>query len=290
VRPGHVALAALTSVVWGVAFVASKLALESFSPAQLTAARFILACLPVVVVPRPGLAWPSIVLIGLTLFTGQFLLLFVALAHGLPPGVASVTQQLQAFFTVLLAAVFLADVPTRRQGTGMAVAFFGLALVGLTADDDLSLAGLWLGLGSAFSWAIGNVLIKRAAGVATLPLVVWCSLVPPLPALIVSAAYDPPGGLVQAAVAASWRSLGGLVYLAVLATVVAYAAWGFLLQRYSTAVVAPFALLAPCAGAVASAAVFGEVPSATRLSGMALILLGFAVVVVPVARRGHSRR
>jgi len=288
VRPAHVALAALTSVVWGLAFVASKLALESFSPAQLTAARFLLACLPVVVVPRPRLPWPSVVLIGLTLFTGQFVLLFLALAHGLPPGVASVTQQLQAFFTVLLAAVFLGDVPTPRQGAGMAVAFLGLALVALTVGADLSLVGLGLGLGGAFSWAIGNVLVKRAAGVSILPLVVWCSLVPPLPALLVSAVYDPPGNLVDAVVTASWRSLGGLLYLAALATVVAYAVWGFLLQRYPTAVVAPFALLAPCAGVLASAAVFGEVPSATRLAGMALILLGLAVVVLP--NRVGSRR
>jgi O-acetylserine/cysteine efflux transporter len=61
-------------------------------------------------VKRP-IAWPSLVLIGLTLFTGQFLLLFFAFAAGMPPGLASVSQQLQVFFTVILAAVFLRDLP-----------------------------------------------------------------------------------------------------------------------------------------------------------------------------------
>jgi drug/metabolite transporter (DMT)-like permease len=37
-------LAALTSVVWGLAFVATKLAFDSFSASQLTALRFIIAC------------------------------------------------------------------------------------------------------------------------------------------------------------------------------------------------------------------------------------------------------
>jgi len=71
-------LAALTSVVWGLAFVATKLALDSFSAAQLTALRFLIACLPVLFVKRPPIAFPSLVLIGLTLFTGQFLLLLPA--------------------------------------------------------------------------------------------------------------------------------------------------------------------------------------------------------------------
>jgi O-acetylserine/cysteine efflux transporter len=82
-------LAALTSVVWGLAFVATKLALDSFSAPQLTALRFLIACLPVLFVKRPPIAWPSLVLIGLTLFTGQFLLLFFAFAAGMPPGLAS---------------------------------------------------------------------------------------------------------------------------------------------------------------------------------------------------------
>jgi O-acetylserine/cysteine efflux transporter len=39
-------LAALTSVIWGLAFVATKLGLEGFSAAELTALRFLIGCLP----------------------------------------------------------------------------------------------------------------------------------------------------------------------------------------------------------------------------------------------------
>ena len=46
---------------------------------------------PVFLVPRPRIAWPRLVAIGLTLFTGQFLLLFFAISAGLPAGLASVT-------------------------------------------------------------------------------------------------------------------------------------------------------------------------------------------------------
>ena len=277
-------LAALTSVIWGLGFAAGKLGLESFAPAQLTTARFVIACLPVLVVPRPRVAWSSMVAIGLTLFTGQFLLMFLAFDHGLPPGVASVTQQMQAFFTVGLAAPLLGDVPTRRQTAGMLVALAGLGLIASTTGADLRFTGLALGLGAAFSWAVGNVLLKRLREVPVLSLVVWCSLVPPLPAMLVSHFTEPAGGLPAAVLRASWVSLGAIVYLGGLATVVAYAVWGSLLRRYPAGAVAPFALLAPCAGIVSCALIFGEVPGPVRWAGMALILAGLAIVVLAPLR------
>jgi O-acetylserine/cysteine efflux transporter len=278
-------LAAITSAIWGFGFVAGALALESFSPAQLTAIRFILVGMLVFLVPRPNISWWSIVWIGLTLFTGQFLLVFFAFTHGLPPGVASVSQQMQAFFTVLLAAIFLRDLPSLRQSIAMVMALVGLVLVGATSGGDLRLIGLGLGLGAAFSWAVGNVLVKAKNSVPVFPLVIWCSLVPPVPAMVVSILTDRNPNLLSAMRGASWLSLGAVVYLAGFATILAYASWGYLLQRYSTAAVAPFALLAPCSGIVSSAVVFSELPDTARLAGMVLILGGLAVVALPAAQR-----
>lgn len=283
----HMLLAALVAIVWGFAFVVIKVGLESFSAPQLTALRFLVACLPVFLVPRPAMPWPSLVLIGLTLFAGQFLLLFFAFTLGLPAGLASVVQQFQAFFTVLLAALFLRDIPSRRQVAGMIIAFAGLAVIGVTIGGDVTLAALALGLASAFSWAIGNVLVKRSGEVPILSLVVWASLVPPVPALLVSALHDERGSILDALAAASWLSLGAVVYLGLVATALAYAIWGGLLRRYSTAAVAPFALLAPCVGVLSAALLLGEVFGAARCVGMALILAGLAVIILPasVARR-----
>jgi O-acetylserine/cysteine efflux transporter len=190
-KPADAALAVLTSVIWGIAFVATRIALDSFSPPQLTALRFLIACLPVLFLPRPRISWRQLILIGLTLFAGQFLLMFFAFDNGLPPGVASVTQQMQAFFTVGLAAAFLGEMPTLRQGVGMAIAFAGLILIGLTVDEELRALGLVLAMGAALSWAVGNVLVKRIGDVSMVALVAWLSLVPPIPALALAAVYDP---------------------------------------------------------------------------------------------------
>jgi O-acetylserine/cysteine efflux transporter len=276
----HTALAILISIIWGCAFVATKLGLQSFAPSQLTALRFPIACLPAVLLQRPALRWTTLLGIGLTLFAGQFLLLFFAMELGLPPGVASITQQMQAFFTVLLAALFLQERPNARQITGMCITFAGLALIGTTIGGDLTGAGLLLGLGSALSWAVGNILVKGNPGQPMLPFMVWLSLVPPLPALVVSYLSRDGETLITAMTYASRISLASAIYLGAIATVAAYAIWGKLLARYSTAQVAPFALIAPCAGTVGSWLVFGEVFGPLRYVGMVLILVGVAVTVL----------
>jgi O-acetylserine/cysteine efflux transporter len=102
--------------------------------------------------------------------------------------------------------------------------------------------------------------------------------------LLVSRVYDTRPSLVEVLAGASWLSLGAVLYLGAVATVWGYATWDRLLQRYPTAVIAPFALLAPCAGVVSSAIILREMFSPVRYAGMALILGGLAVIVLPGSR------
>jgi len=83
---------------------------------------------------------------------------------------------------------------------------------------------------------------------------------------------------------ASWPSLLAVIYLGAITTNFGFAAWGHLLQRYKAGTVAPFALLAPCTGILASAWLFGEVFPPARYAGMALILAGLAVILLPGAK------
>jgi O-acetylserine/cysteine efflux transporter len=130
------------------------------------------------------------------------------------------------------------------------------------------------------SWVAGNVLVKRHVAVPIFPLVIWCCLVPPLPALLLSALTDSES-LIAALSHASWLSLAAVLYLGTMATIFGYAVWRRLLQTHSASVVAPFALLAPCTGIIAAAAIFGEAFPPLREAGMALILAGLVIVVMP---------
>jgi O-acetylserine/cysteine efflux transporter len=272
----------MVAAIWGIAFVVSKIGLESFSPPQLTALRFMVGAVAAIVLPPPPISRTSLVLIGLTMFTGQFLLQFFGIANGMPAGLTAVVVQTQALFTVLFAAVIIGDRPTHQQIAGMTTALLGLALIALTLGTGATVTGFALTLGSAVSWAIGNVLVKRLPKVDMLRLIVWASLVPPLPAIVISLATDGPQSVLTAIPNASWLELAAPVYLGLFASVLAYAVWGRLLQQYSTGAVAPFALLAPIVGAAISAVVFGERFGAARLAGMGLMLLGVAIVAVPL--------
>jgi O-acetylserine/cysteine efflux transporter len=282
-RAGDAALAVLVAVIWGGALVATRVGLDAFSPAQLAVLRFAIAAVPALVLPRPDISWPALVTIGLTLFTGQFLFQFFAIARGLPPGLASVIVQTQAFVTVLLAALVLGERPARRQAIGMGAALVGVVLIAATVGENLTAAGLALGLASAVSWGIGNVLVKQVGRADMLGLVVWLSLVPPVPALAVSLVLEGPAAFPRALASGAWAGLGSALYLGLVATVLAYAIWGDLLRRYPAAAVAPFALLVPFVGALASAVVFGERFGGARLAGMAFVLLGLVLVALPAA-------
>jgi len=277
-------LAVLTSVIWGFAYVTYKFGLESFSAAQLTAMRFLLACLPVFFVPRPKLPWAMIALIGLVLFAGQFLLLMLAYALDMPAGLGSVTQQTQAVFTVALAVIFMREFPKVREGIGMVVAFAGLALIALTVGGDLKPAAFGLAVAAATCWAVGNMLVKRTGDTPAFALMAWASLVVPWPMLAISYAVDPQPSLIHAITHASGVSLAVAVYLGVPSTLVGYGLWGYLLQRYPAATVAPFSLLVPATGIISSTLLLGETFSPLRLAGMALILAGLGVIVWPAAR------
>jgi O-acetylserine/cysteine efflux transporter len=285
-KPLHITLAMLVAAIWGLAYVATRIALDSFSPPQLAFLRFAVACVPALLLPRPAVPVRALIAVGSTMFAGQFLLQFFGIANGMPPGLASVVSQSQALFTVLFAGLLLHELPTRRQFASLAFGAAGLILIGLTVGPGLTGLGLGLTLASAISWGVGNTLMKRLPPADMLNLVVWMALVPPLPALALSVWMDGPYSLPGKLAGAHPAAFAAVLYLGLISTVLAYAIWGRLLRLYPTAAVTPFALLAPCVGALSSAIVFGERFGWLRLCGMALILLSLGIVVLPIDRLG----
>ncbi len=281
-KPGHALLALLIAAVWGFNFVVIRAGLEDLPPLLLVVLRFVVAVLPLPFLARPAVPWPRMLAIGMTLFTGQFALLFTGMAVGMPPGLASVTLQAQAFFTMLIAAVVLHERPRPRQLVGILIAFAGLVAISTTVGSSgVTTAGLLLTLAAAASWGIGNVLLRGVGKVDMLALIVWLSLIPPVPMLGLALAMDGPAALLHALAVTGWVGYGAVLYIGVVSTLVGYGLWGFLLKRYTTITVAPFALLAPIFGAVSAALVYGESFGPGRFVGMALILVGLAVVALP---------
>jgi O-acetylserine/cysteine efflux transporter len=295
--PRHVALAVLVAALWGFNFVVIKVGLEDVPPLLLSSLRYALASVAVLVIaPRRSVPWRWIAAVGLIIGTVKFSLLFVGMDVGVPAGLASLVLQAQAFFTLLFAAVVLGERPRRLQVAGMALALAGIGLVAIQADGGaISIGGLALVVLAAAAWGAGNLVIKRAGATDMVGFMTWTCLVPPIPLLILSLGFEGPDAVGDALTHPTWAGVASVVYLAVFATVIGWAAWGFLLGRYSPGVVAPFSLLVPVFGLVSGALVLGEGLTLLDLVATVLILAGLACIVLrstrsqlPLATRAMS--
>ncbi|MFO1413742.1 MAG: EamA family transporter [Burkholderiales bacterium] len=276
-------LVVLVVIIWGFAFVPMRWALAETPPLLLACLRFACAALPAVFfVRRPATGWATIVGYGFAIGVLQFGLLFTGMQLGMPAGLSSLVIQTQVFFTIGLAAWWLHDRLDRASLVGATVAGAGIALLAwykLTAGATTTFTGFLLVIGAAASWAVGNVLAKRAAGradVDMLGLVVWSSLVAPVPLAIASWALEGGPRLVGVVRDMSWRPWACVLFMSYFATLFSLARWNALLHRYPTAVIAPFALLIPVAGLASGSLFLDERLSPVQYAGVGLVLAGLA--------------
>jgi O-acetylserine/cysteine efflux transporter len=279
-KPADVGLAVMVAVIWGLAFVASRIALDQLSPALMTALRFSIAAIPCLFVPRPKLAWRLLIATSFTLFLGQFLTQAYGIAHGVPVGLTSVVVQSQALFTIAFAAVVFGERPTRMQMAGITIAACGLLMICGTVGYDFSVSAFTVLMLSPICFAVGNLLLRRAKGVPMFDLSTWLCLVAAVPLLALALASDGVEPTWYALTHMSATVLFCLLGIGGVSTCIAYWLWGRLLRDYTAAQVAPFALLVPFVGSAASSAVFAETFGSLRLAGMLTVVGGIAVMLL----------
>lgn len=279
-KPADVCIAVLVAVIWGLAFVASRIALDEFSPALMTALRFGIAALPCLFVGKPKVSWPLLIAISFTLFLGQFLAQAYGIAGGVPVGLTSVVVQSQALFTIAFAAVAFREWPTPMQTVGIGIAAFGLLLICGTVGYDFSVGAFAILMISPISFAVGNLLLRRAKGVPMFDLFAWLCLTAAVPLFALALVIDGAGPTVHALAHMSLTGLICMLCLGGISTCIAYWLWGRLLRDYPAAQVVPFALLVPFVGAAASSIVFRETFGTLRLAGMVTVVGGIAVMLL----------
>ncbi|WP_163186199.1 EamA family transporter [Cellulosimicrobium sp. SL-1] len=318
-------LAVLVAVVWGVNFVVIDLGLGDMPPTLFVALRFLVVLVPAVfLVPRPRARWRDVLLVGAFMSLGQFGLLYTALALGMPAGLASLVLQAQVGLTVLFAAAALREVPTRAQLVGVLVGAAGLVVVGVGRSASTPALAFVVTLAAAASWAVGNVVTRRAGsrrdhgstsrsqgspsrdlgstsrdqgsasagrgssprpGLEGLSMTVWSALVVPVPMLGLSLALDGPDAVGHALTHLTLAPVLSTLYTAWLASLVGYGIWNTLLARYPASAVVPFTMLVPPVGMLAAWLVLDEVPNAAEVVGGAVLLLGVATTTGALRRR-----
>ncbi len=274
------AAVATTLVLWASAFVAIRHLGTDFSAGPLSLGRLLVGALALAVValgrgvPRPtGRQWVSIVTIGVLWF-GVY---NVALNEGeqrVDAGTAAMLIQISPVLIAVLAAIFLSEKFTPQLALGLALAFSGVAVIGLAGspDGDRDVVGVGLCLLAAVVYAVSLVLQKPL--VAKLPAVhvTWL-------ACSVGAVACLPfaGGLVGEIGDAPASSIVWLVYLGVFPTAIAFTTYAFALRHMSASSLGVTTYLVPVLTIVMSLVFLDEVPPGPAYLGGALALVGVAV-------------
>ncbi|WP_298457639.1 EamA family transporter [uncultured Cellulomonas sp.] len=282
-------LALVVAFVWGLNFLAIHLSLQQFPPFFLVALRFAVIAIPtILLVRRPAVPWPWLLGYGFGFGVLQFVFLYLAMDNGMPTGLASLVLQSSAPFTVLLAGLVLRERLTARQAAGVCLAMLGLAAIGVYRaglDGGATLSPVLLTLCGGLGWAVGNVANRQARTDRPFALMLWMTVVPPLPMLALSLALEGPArigaSLTTLDTVRGGLALAGLGFTVLAATLIGSGLWTALMSRHPSSTVAPFSMLVPVVGMGASAVLLREPTTAAELVAGALVVSGVLLSTRP---------
>jgi drug/metabolite transporter (DMT)-like permease len=288
---------ALIYLLWGSTYLAVALAVSALPPFLLMGTRSIAGGLVLFAGARiAGHPATSVRIWARAAVCG--LLLFVA-CHGtlayvqqrVPSGIAAVLLATIPFWMAFLNAVLAGgDRPTARQLLLLVPGFAGVALIVLrhaeTGTRAYDASDLLLAVGGACAWALGSILSKRWSPPESTVAFCGMALITGGVALMaISAVLGEPASFDIGAVPAT--AIGGWFYLTIAGTIVAFAAYVWLLKRVSPTLVATYTFVNPIIAVALGWAVLGERLNGTMALG-ALLVIGSVIGLLASPVRSRS--
>jgi len=284
-RPARrgVLLAAIAFVVlaWASAFIVIRGVAPVFGPGALALGRLAVGVVVLAVIVglsrswvRPtGREWALLVLYGAGWFGAYNLLLNLA-EHTLDAGTAAMVVNVGPALITLGGALLLGERITGWIVAGVLVALAGAAIIGIatSSGQPLDVVGVLAALGAAVVYAAGVLaqkpVLRRLPAAQTTFLgaaIGFVVCLPFAPELVAELAVAPPAATV------------GMVYLGVVPTALAFAAWSYALARMSAGRLGVTTYLVPPLAIVIGALALGETPGWLALLGGVLCLAGVAL-------------
>ncbi len=277
-KPVDVLLAISVAVIWGMGFIVAKAGMSHFSPILLMALRFTLTafCMIWFFRPPPGL-FKQIFWISLISAALQYSLTYNGL-RGLDASTAGLLVQLEVPFGLILAWLVFGDRISPKQAIGILVAFSGAVLI--IGEPKLSgdLIYAFLVIGGAFTWAVGQIMIKKLGNIGGFKLISGVALFA-APQLFIASFLFEQNQLeqIQTATFAAWAAV---VYLGLIMTALGYGLWYHLLGHYSVNQVMPYLLLLPVTSVFGGIFFLGESLTIKIAMGGCLTIFGVAMITI----------
>ncbi len=275
-----VALVLLICVAWAGNFLTSAAAMQEIPPFLFTALRLALLgtlLLPFLQRPAPG-QWPRLIAMSLCNGVLHFGLSFWALHAAGNLASPAIVMQTYVPITAILAWFWLGELFGWRTGTGIAVSFVGVLVLGL---DPLVLQRpetLFAMLVSAVFLSVGTILMRGLVGQSLYSAQGWTALIGVGPLLVLSAVLEP--GADAAFRGASWIGWAGVAYSALLSSLLGHGLYYQLIRRHPVTTVTPYLLLTPVLAVILGVLFWGDRPGPRLLLGGALVLAGVLAVAV----------
>ncbi len=272
----HIIFAILTSAIWGSNFVITKMGLQDLPPILFTCLRYTLVMFPLVFFIKKGnLSWKLILQVGTTLGICTFTLAFIGIQLGVNAGITSLIMQFQIIFTLALSAILLRDTPNKAQIIGSLIAVFGIFILIYESSQSATLVGVLFVIAGAFFSGLTKIVMKKGGNYNAFSLMIWMSIVPPIPLLLLSLIFET--GQMEAIVNVSYKGVTALMFNAFVSTVLGFGLIGYLIRLYSPNQIAPFAFLVPVFGLLFGFIFFNETLGYLSVGACILIFVGLAL-------------
>jgi O-acetylserine/cysteine efflux transporter len=273
-----IGLALSVPIIWGMGVTFAKAGLGEFPPLFLMSMRF---CVSAVLLcwffPPPAGQLRAIFIVALVSATIQYGLTFYGLA-GLDASTAVLFMQLEVPFSAACAAIFLNDKLGWKRAIGMVVAFLGVGLIAGAPSLRNQLFPAFLVIAGVFTWAIGQVMIKKMVTITGFQLIAWVSVFAGPQMFISSLILESNHlSLLKNASLIGW---GSVIYMGIVMTALGYAIWYHLLKKYDVNQVIPFLMLLPVSSILGAVFFLGEQPSIRILIGGVVVITGVAIIVM----------
>ncbi len=287
----YASLIVIAACLWGVIGVfSSELEADGFTSIQVTEVRCAVTAIGLLIVilirdrslfkfvPKDLLMFIA----ASAFFMAYNILYFQEIAIGCPLSMVSILLYTAPFFVLVLSVLIFKEELTVQKVLALIIAFIGCALaVGLVGgNDEINMTGLWMGIGSGVTYALYTIINKSllkkydpmtltfyAFGISALCLLPFADVM----------------GIFDIAVNVE-GSIFWMLGLGVLITLIPYFLYGCGLRGLDAGYVSVLALIEPMVATVAGFLMYGQAPTAMKLCGIVLVIIGVAILNVRLNR------
>lgn len=268
----------ISTALMGSSFSVGKIGLEYVSPLLMVGLRFVMAGIIMAVyvrlnkkpLPKNLRTWMKILLIGLFQTTGVFAAIFISL-RTISAGQSAILTFMNPLLVVVFGSILLGMKFRSVQWIGVISGFIGV-LIMLGGQFEFQF-GTILGFGGAVSWAIATLLVNQwGKELNTWVLSAYQMLFGGAALLLCSVLFEEMQFILNP------TSVFVIFWLTIMASVVQFTMWFFVLQQGNPTTVSSFLFLAPFFGVLTGWLLLHESIGLTLVVGGTFIFSGIFLV------------